>query len=116
MLVLWIDNNEVRRKLFEKILKNNKISFHTQDSAKDFVYLVKDLSPNLIVIDSQTALSHLEELKRQYLESQHFNSIPVAIIDDIPELDFIKPSHFEMKSPIEAFEIPRILEELLLKN
>lgn len=116
MLVLWIDQNELNRKLLEKIFKNNKISFYSLDSANDFEYLVNDLVPDLIVIESQTALASIDRLQKQYLGSNQFNLTSIVIINNIPELDFIKSKKHEIKTPYDPFKLPEILKKIIFKN
>ncbi len=62
-----------------------------------------------MVLDSKTALQHLEELKNQYINSQSLRNLPVVMIDDQEDFDFILNKQGSIKRPFDPFRIPDIL-------
>jgi hypothetical protein len=108
-LILWIDRNDFSRKLFEKIFKDQGFQFYGLSKVDDFAYLISDLDPSLIIVDSDTALEEIEVFKSQYLSTQCFLGKPVIIIDLKPGLEFISPMAGEIKKPIDAFDLPKFL-------
>ena len=115
-LVLWIDQNTFATGLLEKVFKKKNLPFYTLSSAHDFVYLVEDLKPELLVLDSATGEKYSEDLKRQYLESIVLRNLPVIFIDEVSGLDFIQNRKGMISRPFDPFKIPQKLEEILKVN
>lgn len=113
-MVLWIDQNDVATKLFERVFKDKGFSFYTLTSVGDFSYLIADLNPSLIVLDAQTALKDLAALERQYFETNAFSGKPVLLVDPLPGLEFIQNVIGELKRPIDPFTLPEILNKMTL--
>jgi DNA-binding NtrC family response regulator len=112
-LVLWIDENTFATGLIEKVFNKRDLKFYTISNVSDFGYLVEDLRPEVIVLDSKTGLKDLEALKRQYKETKQFLDIPVILIDPSPELDFIQKRVGEIQRAIDPFKTPELLEKIL---
>ncbi len=110
-LVLWIDENTFATTLLEKAFKGQNLAFYSLDHANDFIYLVEDLKPRLIVLDAKTALSQLGSLKQQYESSETLKNLPFIMIDDILELSFIENKIGEIHRPFDPFKIPGMLHE-----
>jgi DNA-binding NtrC family response regulator len=108
-LILWVDKNTFATTLLEDIFKKRNISFYTINSVENFSYLVEDLKPSLMVLDSQTALENLEKLKLQYDSSEALRNLPVLVIDDQGHLDFIHNKRGTLGRPFDPFKIPDIL-------
>jgi DNA-binding NtrC family response regulator len=115
-LVLWIDQNTFATGLLEKIFKKKNMAFYTIPSAQDFVYLVEDLRPSVIVLDVQTALESLDALKAQYHDSESLKALPFVFIDNVNELDFIQNKKGQITRPFDPFHIPEILETIFKAN
>lgn len=109
-LVLWIDKNTFATSILEKVFKGKNLPFYTLSDVADFTYLVNDLKPVLIVLDSSTVLSSLDAFKTQY---DSIKSLPVVIIDGENELDFIRNVVGRIQRPFDPFEIPEILKKYL---
>lgn len=109
-LVLWIDENTFSTNLVEKVFKKRGLPFYGLDSVNDFGYLVADLRPEVIVLEVGTALANLEALKKQYEE---FKEIPFILIGESSELTFIIEKLGELKRPIDPFQVPTQIQQLL---
>jgi FixJ family two-component response regulator len=114
-LVLWIDQNTFATGLLEKVFKKKNLPFYTLASAADFLYLVEDLGPRCLVLDSKTILTDLEKFKTQY-ESEKLQNLPVILLDPVPELSFIKNVQGEIVRPFDPFNIPDRLFAILKAN
>ena len=113
-LILWIDQNTFATSLLEKVFKKKDLPFYTLPNASDFTYLVEDLNPILIVMDTKTALSHLESFKAQYQTSQKLQSLPFVWVDgQSQDLDFVKNVVGKIERPFDPFEIPETLRKFL---
>ena len=112
-LVLWIDQNTFATSLFERVFKKKGLPFYTLTSVDDFSYLVDDLHPALIVLDYETYIKNPDALKRQYSESAKMKSIPFILIEPKEQLEFLENKIGEIKRPIEAFELPEMLNKFL---
>lgn len=109
-LVFWIDQNTFASKLLEKVFKKQDIGFYTLDSAKDFSYLVSDLRPSLIVLDEETALSALDDLKKQFRENPEMQSLPYIIIGSTGEFPFLNVVG-TIERPFDPYKIPDLLKK-----
>ena len=112
-LVLWIDQNTFATSLLEKVFKKKGLPFYTVPNAKDFAYLVEDLKPELIVLDTKTALDDLEAFKTQYESIKH---LPFILLEPNGELTFISKNIGAIKRPFDPFQIPEILNQILKAN
>lgn len=108
-LVFWVDQNIFASKLLEKVFKKKNIGFYTLESAKDFSYLVVDLRPGMIVLDQETALSSLRELKDQFLSTPEMQNLPYVIIGDAGEFPFLNVVG-TIKRPFDPYKIPELLK------
>lgn len=112
-LVLWIDENTFASDLIEKVFNKRDLKIYTISNVSDFGYLIEDLRPEVIVLDSKTGLKDLKALKRQYEETKHFLDTPVIMIDPNSELDFIQKRVGELNRSLDPFKIPELLKEIL---
>lgn len=108
-LVLWIDQNTFATGLLEKVFKKKGLPFYTLTSVDDFLYLVEDLKPGLIVLDAHTALANMEGFKKQY-ESKILNELPFVLLDATEELNFIGKVVGKINRPFDPFKIPETLK------
>ena len=112
-LVLWIDQNTFATGLLEKVFKKKALPFYTIPNAQDFVYLVEDLKPEVIVLDTKTAMSDFEAFKRQY---ESLKDIPFILVDHKDELPFISKVVGHIHKPFDPFQVPQILNQILKAN
>jgi DNA-binding NtrC family response regulator len=112
-LVLWIDQNTFATGLLEKVFKKKALPFYTIPNAQDFVYLVEDLNPVVIVLDTKTAMDNLEAFKAQY---ESIKDLPFILIDHRDELSFISKVVGSIKRPFDPFQVPAILNQILKAN
>jgi hypothetical protein len=110
-LILWIDENKFATDLLEKVFKQKDLPFYTLDNVRDFSFLVDDLKPEMIVLDTKTALRHQELFKTQFDASPRLKTTPFVLIGDGPELAYLKKLG-EIKRPFDPFAIPEVLEKL----
>ncbi|MFP5387427.1 MAG: hypothetical protein ACLGHN_15220 [Bacteriovoracia bacterium] len=115
-LILWIDENTFATGLLEKVFKKKNLPFYTLMNATDFIYLVDDLKPELLVLDSATAAKYAGDLERQFQQSEALRSLPVIFVDEVSGLDFIRSRRGVIKRPFDPFQIPQKLEEILKVN
>ncbi len=108
-LILWIDQNSFATGLLEKVFKQKNLPFYTLASVDDFLYLIEDLKPQLIVLDGPTAKASLELFKKQYA-SQSLNQLPFVVVDMDEDLNFIGNIIGKIKRPFDPFKIPETLK------
>lgn len=108
-LILWIDENTFATSLLEKVFKSKNLPFYTLPDAKDFLYLVNDLKPDLLVLDASTVKASEETFLKQYENSEVLASMPVVIIGAEEDLPFLKNKIGSIQRPFDPFEIPQIL-------
>jgi DNA-binding NtrC family response regulator len=113
-LVLWIDQNVFATGLLEKVFKKRDLPFYTIQSAEDFLYLVDDLRPEVIVLDFKTASENLKEFQAQYESSENLKKLPFVLIDG--DLNFIQKIAGRINRPFDPFLIPSKIQELLTPN
>ena len=111
-LVLWIDQNTFATSLVEKVFKKKNLSFYSLASAQDFTYLVQDLKPELLVLDSETALHFKDALEKQFADCEYLRALPVVMIDEMGEFPYIKNTIGVIKRPFDPFQIPDILKKI----
>lgn len=112
-LVLWIDKNDVSTALVEKVFKSRELPFYALNQVNDFSYLIKDLNPEVIVLDAQTALDNIEKFKEQYLNSLELQASSFILIDKKSGLEFIQKKIGSINRPIDPFKIPEQILSLL---
>lgn len=111
-LVLWIDQNTFASSLVEKVFKQKGLPFYTIPHARDFLYLVEDLKPAVIVLDRETALQDIEVFRNQYEASEVLRKTPVIVIGGPEQLDFISEKRGEIPRTFDPFEIPSLIREV----
>ncbi len=112
-LVLWIDQNTFASSLLEKVFRKKNLDFYTIPHARDFVYLVDDLKPSLIVIDAATIRQDIEAFRIQYENSQTLRSTPMTVIGTWEGLEFIQEKRREIPRTFDPFSIPDLLKNNL---
>lgn len=112
-LVLWIDQNTFATTLLEKVFKKRDLNFYTIKNATDFVYLVEDLRPSVLVLDVETALADVEKLRTQYQASVALRELPVIYVGGRVELDFIQDIRGVITRPFDPFKIPEMIKNIL---
>lgn len=115
-LVLWIDKNTFATSLLEKVFKKRNLEFYTIPNADDFLYLIDDLKPELLVLDSSTALEYREALEKQYAESESLQKLPVIMLDESENLPFVQNIVGRINRPFDPFQIPEKLREIYQAN
>lgn len=115
-LILWIDQNTFATDLLEKVFKKKNLNFYTVSSAENFVYLVDDLRPELIVLDSATAVASLAALKQQYQASELLQGLPIILLEEASELSFLGNVIGKIDRPFDPFQIPEKIQRLLTTN
>lgn len=108
-LILWIDGNTFATGLLEKVFKSKNLPFYTLAEAKDFLYLLDDLKPGLIVLDAATVERAGETFLKQYENSEQLRSLPKVVIGFGDDLPFLKNRIGFIQRPFDPFEIPEIL-------
>ncbi|MFL5785678.1 MAG: hypothetical protein ACJ76H_13765 [Bacteriovoracaceae bacterium] len=111
-LVLWIDSNTFASGLLEKVFRKKGLEFYTVPHARDFLYLVEDLKPSVIVLDASTVKEDLELFRKQYDSSEHFRKTPVVVIGGWTGLEFIQEKKGEMPRTFDPFTVPEALKAL----
>lgn len=104
-LIFWIDENTFATSLVEKALKSQGMEFYTVADARDFAYLINDLKPAFVVVDSATALKNIEAFRKQYEETERFFSSPVVILGDSGPFSFITNSLRQLERPFDPFKL-----------
>jgi DNA-binding NtrC family response regulator len=112
-LILWIDENTFATSLLEKVFKSKNLPFYTLSDAKDFLYIVNDLRPDLLVLDALTIKATEETFLKQYENSEILASLPVVVIGSGEDLPFLKNKIGFIQRPFDPFEIPKILANFL---
>ncbi len=112
-LVLWIDQNTFASSLLEKVFKKKGLEFYTIPHARDFVYLVEDLKPGLIVLDAATIRQDLETFRNQYENSGNLRNTPTAVIGTWAGLEFIQEKRGELPRTFDPFSVPDLLKNTL---
>lgn len=112
-LVLWIDQNTFASSLLEKVFKKKGLDFYTIPHARDFVYLVDDLKPSLIILDAHTIRQDLEAFRNQYENSENLRTTPAAVIGTWAGLEFIQEKRGELPRTFDPFSIPDLLKTIL---
>lgn len=111
-LILWIDQNTFASSLLEKVFKKKGLEFYTLPHARDFVYLVDDLKPALLVLDQITISRDIEAFRSQYEASENLRKTPAVVIGNWSGLEFIADKRGELGRTFDPFEIPSLLERL----
>lgn len=104
-LIFWIDENTFATSLVEKALKSQGMDFYTVANARDFAYLIQDLKPAFVVVNSATALKNIEAFQRQYEETQGFFGSPVVILGDTEPFSFVTNPIRKLERPFDPFKL-----------
>ena len=110
-LVLWIDQNEFASNLVERVFKKKGLAFYTIPRPLDFIYLVDDLKPSVVVLDGETILKDLVKFQTQYASSENLRKTPTIIIGSWADLDFIEKKQGILTRPFDPFTIPAFIQE-----
>ncbi len=108
-LILWIDQNTFASSLIEKVFKKKGLEFYTLPHARDFLYLVDDLKPELIVLDVQTLKVDEEAFRNQYESSELLRNTPIVLIGMGESLDYIQNKRGEISRTLDPFGVPELL-------
>ena len=112
-LVLWIDQNTFVADLVERVFKQEQLPIYSLTTVENFIYLVDDLSPGVIVLDLLTAKNNEEVLRKQFQESEKLRSTPVILLGVGETPDFVKVIIGQINRPFNPFEVPSKISELL---
>ena len=115
-LILWIDHNSFATSLLEKVFKKQSLPFYTINQVSDFSFLIDDLRPVLIVLNTETFLKDPEPFLLQYQASTQIQNTPFVLIGTHESLSFIKNKIGELQKPLEPFDIPDQLKKILGLN
>jgi DNA-binding response OmpR family regulator len=111
-LVLWIDSNTFASALLEKVFRKKGFEFYTVSHARDFLYLVEDLKPAVIVLDALTVKQDLEIFRNQYESSEQFRKTPIVVIGGWTGLEFIQKKKGDFPRTFDPFAVPDALKAL----
>lgn len=114
-LVLWIDQNTFSAGLVEKAFKRSKASFYSLSSVSDFAYLVEDLKPKVIVLDTETFLANQAAFLEQYRASATMQQLPFILLGS-SDLSALKNVLGRILKPFDPFLIPAQIESMLEAN
>jgi hypothetical protein len=112
-LILWIDKNTFATGLVERVFKKKLLPFYSLNSVLDFVYLIEDIKPTLIVLDGDTYLENPEAFTKQYNSSPDMQLLPFVLLDPKSDFSFIKKKLGEIQKPFDPFTLPDTLEKFL---
>jgi DNA-binding NtrC family response regulator len=112
-LVLWIDGNTFATGLLEKVFKSKHLPFYTLSDVKDFLYLIDDLRPELLVLDALTVKNEEEKFIKQFELSESLRSLPVVVIGDEDDLPYVRNKVGFLKRPFDPFKVPDVLHGLI---
>lgn len=111
-LIFWIDENTFATSLAKKTLEAQGVDFYTIDNAKDFAYLIKDLKPQTIVIESGTVLKDLALFKDQYESTDKFQGAKIVVIHSVPELNFLENVAGTLELPFNPFNLKEFFSKI----
>src|SRR5690554_2374595 len=111
-LIFWIDENTFATSLTQKALLSQGLDFYTIPSAKDFAYLIEDLKPQTIVIESKTVLKDLSVFKEQYESTSHFFGAKIVVIGPRSEFDFLENIVATLELPINPFQLKEFFSKI----
>lgn len=111
-MVLWIDQNTFASNLIEKVFKKKNLTFYSLEAPKDFAYLVEDLKPSIIVLDSETAMTHLDALKVQFDSSANIQQSSFIVIGKSDDLGFLNIAG-HLKKPLDPFTVPEQIQKIM---
>ncbi len=112
-LILWIDGNTFATTLLEKIFKNQALSFYSLQNVDDFLYLVEDLKPVVIVLDYPTLLKNKSRFFEQLNSSELLKTLPFILIDGIEGESELQNVIGQIKRPFDPFEIPNQIKKII---
>lgn len=111
-LIFWIDENTFATNLVERTLKGQGLDFYTVKDAKDFSYLVEDLKPQIVVIDSYTALKDIDVFKKQFEQTHGFFNAKLVVIEESDELDFLGEKVARLNRPFDPFKLKEFFSQI----
>ena len=114
-LVLWIDQNTFSAGLVEKAFKRSGIPFYSLSTVADFAYLVEDLKPEVIVLDTETYLAHEKVFLEQYEASSTMQKLPMILLGST-DLTMISNSIGKITKPFDPFIMPAKIQSMLGAN
>lgn len=109
-LVFWLDRSPLTVPLLQTIFEKENINVYFQNEADDIVYLIKDLEPQIIVIDWDSLADKKDIFKQQYLEEfflQQSQYVLLTSSHDYSEFDYIKKIKEVIKKPFDPFSLPQ---------
>jgi hypothetical protein len=112
-LVLWIDQNVVAADLVERIFKKRELPFYSISGVDDFLYLVDDLAPQVVVLEGQIFQQNKERFLAQYQASPKLQATPFILLAPIEGMGPIKKIIGEISRPFDPFKIPDLIENLI---
>jgi hypothetical protein len=112
-LIFWVDANTFATSLIEKVFKKKDIPFYCVADARDFIYLIEDLNPSVLVFDAQTLLNDLASVRNQYEKSNGFKGKPVIILGPMAGLEFIENKVGELEIPIDPFKVYHQIKKII---
>jgi DNA-binding NtrC family response regulator len=112
-LIFWIDGNTFATTLLEKVFKNQGLSFYTIQTVDDFLYLVEDLKPVVIVLDYPTFLKNKGRFFEQLNSSEMLKNVPFILVDGIGGESELPNVIGEIKRPFDPFEIPNEIKKII---
>ena len=115
-LVLWIDQNTFATSLIARAFKKKSLEFYSLSQVDDFLYLIDDLRPSLIVLDEATFAKNSMKFVEQYEASPFMQEIPIIVIDPKSDFIFLKNKIGELNKPFDPFKLPEILQSFLRRN
>lgn len=114
-MVLWIDENTFATTLLEKVFKQEGLPFYTLDNVDDFSFLVNDLKPEIIVLDTQTARKNSIGLEKQFNENPILKATPFIFIGSGDDFSYLQKIG-EIKRPFDPFDMPEIIAKIKSLN
>lgn len=111
-LIFWIDENTFATSLAERALTGQGVDFYTVNSAKDFAYLIVDLKPQTIVIESHTVLKELALFREQYEATQKFFGAKIVLINPLAELSFLENTAGTLNVPFNPFTLKEFFSNI----
>lgn len=111
-LIFWIDENTFATSLIERALKGQGLDFYSIKDGKDFSYLIKDLKPQIVVVDSVTILKDIDVFKKQFEETQSFLGAKLVVLDFSTELNFLGDKVSHLSRPIDPFKLKEFFSKI----
>ncbi|MFW9896551.1 MAG: PleD family two-component system response regulator [Candidatus Thorarchaeota archaeon] len=83
--LLYIEDNELERKTVENYYKFNGLNVKAVETSDEALYLLKNLTPRVILLDLNLKTSNLDGVKfcKMLKSSSKFNGIPIILISAV---------------------------------